>query len=66
MISFERNLNELKTLKLRCHKIGSTKQSSLNKMINIFKITPKTIFFNNYYQEWLMNNTVGIFNSKNW
>ena len=35
-------------------------------MINIFKTIPKTIFFNTYYQEWLMNNTVGIFNSKNW
>ena len=49
MISFERNLNELKTLKLRCQRVGSTKQDSLNKMVNIFKMTPKTIFFNNYY-----------------
>ncbi|CAD8164903.1 unnamed protein product [Paramecium pentaurelia] len=63
---FERTLEEMKTIKLLCKKLGDTKQDQLDRMIRIFQTMPQKIYFSNFYQNQLYKNTMGVFSKKDW
>lgn len=66
MNSFERTLDEMKSIKLLCKKLTNTAQEQLDRMIRIFSAMPQKIYFSNFYQNQLFKNTMGVFQKKDW
>ncbi|CAK79338.1 unnamed protein product (macronuclear) [Paramecium tetraurelia] len=66
MNAFERTLEDMKSIKLLCKKLGDTKQDQLDRMIRIFQSMPQKIYFSNFYQNQLYKNTMGVFSKKDW
>ncbi|CAK74623.1 unnamed protein product (macronuclear) [Paramecium tetraurelia] len=66
MNAFERTLEEMKSVKLLCKRLGETTQDQLDRMIKIFQAMPQKIYFSNFYQNQLYKNTMGVFSKKDW
>ncbi|CAD8176333.1 unnamed protein product [Paramecium octaurelia] len=66
MNNFERTLEDMKSIKLLCKRLGDTKQDQLDRMIRIFQSMPSKIYFSNFYQNQLYKNTMGVFSKKDW
>ncbi|CAD8088333.1 unnamed protein product [Paramecium sonneborni] len=66
MNAFERTLEDMKSIKLLCKKLGDTQQDQLDRMIRIFQQMPQKIYFSNFYQNQLYKNTMGVFSKKDW